>query len=125
MKPEDRRKLGRAGITADECREKYQRGEEKKLQGLIANYLGLRDDIYFETDRMDRKTSGAKGRPDFRICYRGKWIGIEAKVEGGKLSKEQSETLAKIRNAGGVAIVAFGLAAVQEALRAIDAEVAK
>ena len=110
-----------AGRTADECREIWQRGEEKKLQGLISNFLNMRD-IYFETDRMDRKTSGAKGRPDFRICYRGRWVAVECKAEGGQLSREQAATIERIRKAGGVCIVAFGLPAVQEALRAVDAQ---
>lgn len=105
--------------TAEETREMWARGEEKKLQSLIANFLNMRD-IYFEIDRMDRKTSGKVGRPDFRICYRGCWLAIECKAEGGKLSKEQAATLEKIRKNGGVAIVAFGLPAVQEALRNID-----
>ena len=121
MSPEDRAKFGKGGLTRDECRERWAKGEEKKLQGLIANFLDLRD-IYFETDRMDRKTTGACGRPDFRICYRGRWIAVECKAEGGKLSKAQKETLERIRKAGGVVIVAFGLPAVQQALRAVDQE---
>ena len=121
MSPADRRALGKLGMTAEEARERWAAGEEKKLQSLIANFLNLKE-IYFETDRMDRKTSGKVGRPDFRICYRGRWIGVECKAEGGTLSPEQKATLEKIRKNGGVAIVAFGLPAVQEALRAIDKE---
>lgn len=116
------RPLGIAGMTPDECRQKWERGEEAKLQGLVANFLNLRG-IYFETDRMDRKTSGKRGRPDFRICYRGRWVAVECKAEGGKLSHEQTQTLAAIRKSGGVAIVAFGLPAVQEALRELDEKI--
>lgn len=122
MSATDRRKFGKAGMTAAECREKFQRGEENKLQSLVANFLNLRG-IYFETDRMDRRTSGKKGRPDFRICYRGRWIAVECKADGGVLSPEQVTTLAAIRKSGGVAIVAFGLPAVQAALRELDAEI--
>jgi hypothetical protein len=122
MDPKDRAKFGKGGITATEAQETFRRGEEKKLQSLIANYLNLQE-IYFETDRMDRRTSGAKGRPDFRICYRGRWIAVECKAQGGHLSKEQASTLERIRQCGGIAIVAFGLDAVQQALRSIDSEI--
>jgi hypothetical protein len=122
MDPKDRAFLGKGGRTAAEAQQTFQSGEEKKLQSLIANYLNLQE-IYFETDRMDRKTSGAKGRPDFRICYRGRWIAVECKAQGGQLSKEQASTLDRIRQCGGVAIVAFGLDAVQQALRSIDSEI--
>ena len=119
MDPKDRAFLGKGGRTAAEAQQTFQSGEEKKLQSLIANFLNLRE-IYFETDRMDRRTSGAKGRPDFRICYRGLWLAVECKAQGCKLRPEQATTLERIRKAGGVTIVAFGLQAVQDALREID-----
>lgn len=121
MSPKDRPK-GVAGMLPGECRERWENGEEKGLQSLVANFLNLRE-IYFETDRMDRKTTGKKGRSDFRICYRGRWLSVECKAEGGSLSPEQVKTLEAVRKSGGVTIVAFGLPAVQEALRSIDREV--
>lgn len=119
MAPKDRASLGKSGITAAEAQAKFQAGEEKKLQGLIANYLGLHQ-IYFEVDRMDRRTSGKRGRPDFRLCYRGRFIGIECKAANGKLSPEQQKTLDEIKASGGLAIVAYSLADVQDALLAAD-----
>jgi len=120
MTPADRASLGKAGRTADECRTVWERGQEAQLQKIIANFLNLRE-IYFEVDRMDKRPR-SKGRPDFRVCYRGRWIGIECKADGGKLSTEQGQALAKIRANGGVTIVAFGLPTVIEALRQIDAQ---
>lgn len=110
---------GNSGRTAEECRERWESGEEKKLQSLIANFLNLKE-IYFETDRFGKRTGAAPGRPDFRVVYRGRFIGIEVKAEKGVLSKDQVKTLERIRKSGGVTIIAFGLPAVQEALRAID-----
>ena len=112
--------------TPEERRAKWEAGQEKELQKLISNWLSQQGDaVYVETDSFGRKTSGKAGRPDFRICYRGRWIGIEVKTEKGRLSPAQVETLEKIRKAGGIAIVAFGLDAVRDALRQIDGEVLK
>ena len=118
MSAEDRRKLGKAGMTPGECKEFWESGQEKALQKVIADWLNL-NSIYFETDQFGKRTRGNPGRPDFRICYRGKWIGIECKAEKGKLSPEQEKTIAKIRKSGGVVIVAFGLPTVIEELRKI------
>lgn len=121
MSAKQRGALRMAAMTADEAQERFQAGQEKELQKLISNFLNL-NEIYFETDRMDRKTSGAKGRPDFRICYRGRWLSVECKADKGRLSKEQTATLERIRKSGGIVIVAFGLEAVRRALREIDAQ---
>jgi len=119
MSEKDRKALGPGGRTASECRDRFQRGEEKKLQKVVADFLNLKE-IYFEVDRMDKRTSGKPGRPDFRICYRGRWLAVECKAEGGVLSPEQRDTLEKVRKSGGVAIVAFGLDDVRTALRDME-----
>ena len=64
---EERKKLGRAGITQAQAEAKYAAGEERRFQEAIAGWLDL-EGIYFEFDRMDKRTSGKKGRADFRIC---------------------------------------------------------
>jgi len=43
--------------------------------------------------------------PDFLICNRGGFIAIEAKAGKGKTTALQESHLAKIRDAGGIAIV--------------------
>lgn len=121
MSPKDRASLGPAGMTAEEAQKRFEAGQEKQLQNLITNYLNLHQ-IYFESDRMDRKTSGKVGRPDFRICYRGRWLAVECKAQGGKLTAAQADTLMTVRKAGGVAITAFSLTDLQTALRGIDQE---
>lgn len=100
----------------------FTAGEERKLQKLIANYLSLHE-IYFEQDRMDKRTRGKIGRPDFRICYRGRFLAIECKTENGKLSCEQAREMAKIRKNGGSAYLVLCLEDVQRILREIDAEI--
>ena len=53
------------------------------------------------------------GTPDLLVCYRGRFLALEVKVPGGKPTRLQSQTLAIIRSAGGVAEV---VTTVEEAL---------
>lgn len=48
---------------------------------------------------------GNSGVPDFLVCNRGGFIAIEAKAGKGKTTALQESHLAKIRAAGGIAIV--------------------
>jgi hypothetical protein len=43
------------------------------------------------------------GIPDFLVCYRGRFIGLEVKQPGKKPSKRQAYVMASIREAGGIA----------------------
>lgn len=46
------------------------------------------------------------GVPDILACVNGKFVGIEVKRSGGRLSELQKYNIDKIRAAGGVAFVA-------------------
>jgi len=48
---------------------------------------------------------GNSGVPDFLVCHQGNFLAIEAKAGKGKTTALQESHLAKIRAAGGVAIV--------------------
>ena len=48
---------------------------------------------------------GNSGVPDFLICHKGQFIGIEAKAGKGTTTALQEKHLADIRAAGGTAIV--------------------
>lgn len=48
---------------------------------------------------------GASGAPDFDVCYRGCFVGIETKAGSNKLAPLQYRRLALIHGAGGVALV--------------------
>jgi hypothetical protein len=106
---EETKRLGKAGMTA----------EEIKLQRLCMNWLLLHD-IYFEWDRVDKRTSWKKGRADFRICFKGRWISAECKATGEKLSPHQSEQAARLRRSGGIFLVVFSLEELIKALGEID-----
>jgi pantoate kinase len=48
---------------------------------------------------------GNSGVPDFLVCHQGEFIAIEAKAGKGKTTALQESHLAKIRTAGGTALV--------------------
>jgi hypothetical protein len=48
---------------------------------------------------------GSQGAPDFLVCLKGKFFGIETKAGKGKLTVLQEMNLQKIIDAGGVALV--------------------
>jgi pantoate kinase len=48
---------------------------------------------------------GNSGVPDFLACYQGNFVAIEAKAGKGKTTALQDSHLAKIRAAGGEAVV--------------------
>lgn len=48
---------------------------------------------------------GSSGAPDFLVCLRGRFIGIECKAKGGKPTALQERNLAAINEAGGTAYV--------------------
>jgi pantoate kinase len=48
---------------------------------------------------------GNSGTPDFLVCNKGKFIGIEAKAGNNKPTLLQEAAMEKIRQAGGTALV--------------------
>ena len=48
---------------------------------------------------------GVRGAPDFLVCHKGKFIGIEAKANGGVTTALQDMNLQKIRDAGGATLI--------------------
>ena len=48
---------------------------------------------------------GNAGVPDFLVCVRGRFVGIECKAEGNKPTALQLKNLADIESAGGLAFI--------------------
>lgn len=61
-----------------------------------------------------------KGIPDVILCYRGHFIAVEVKGIMGRVRPEQVIELSKIREAGGIGIIARHWDDVHDVLRAID-----
>jgi hypothetical protein len=60
------------------------------------------------------------GVPDVLACLRGRFVGIEVKRPGGRLSPRQIDELAAIVQAGGVALVADDVDQVIAALQRLE-----
>jgi hypothetical protein len=121
MPEEERRRLGRAGMTTQECDAKQVKEEERKMQAMIRQYLNLHE-IEYINPAMNRRSQLPPGWPDFTFCYRGVAIGVECKVDGKKAEPHQVDRHQGMRRNGWRIVVAYGLADIQEFMRGIDAE---
>lgn len=113
-------------ISGVDAQEKYLAGQERQLQSDIDNFLHhVRPPVHVSGDPFGCKTKlrrGDKGRADRTICYRGRWLSIEAKAGNRKQDSDQKRNQASVEAAGGRYIVARCLQDVQQVLRQIDAD---
>lgn len=99
MSAEDRKPLGKAGVTREEAEEKAAVKCEKDLHDLFTNWLRL-NDLHFIHSRMDRKPTIRAGWPDFTVI-RGELVCcIEFKAPGGKLRPEQVKVINELLTTG-------------------------
>jgi len=102
LSPEDREKINQH--TIEEIRPKWQDKSEKALQKQIYSWLNLHG-YFFVWSRMDKKTTGIPGTPDFVFPYKNYFVAVECKTETGKLSMEQSIAFSSIEKQGGLCYV--------------------
>ena len=75
---------------------------ERDLIIAIKVYLmSLGSDIFFWKEHGG--CYGTNGIPDIICCYKGRFLGLEAKLPNGKLTVLQRRALDKINAAGGIA----------------------
>lgn len=75
---------------------------ERDIVAAIKRYLAtLGEDVFFWKEHGG--PYGASGVPDIICCYRGRFLGLEAKLPGGRLTALQKQVLEKINRAGGIA----------------------
>ena len=104
MAPEQRKAM--QCPTQMEGDAKCARVEERKMHHMFEAWL-LRNDIMYRHDRMDRKTTCAKGWPDFQMLYNGLTCFVEFKVPGNTLEPEQEAIGLKLMQNGFSCLVAF------------------
>lgn len=98
IQPEDRGEL--KAPTQPEADAKFNLKREKELQENIARLLTQRNICFFR-QRMDRKTSGTIGWPDFTFAIRGLACAVECKSpHGGSLTQEQNSVLLELSRNG-------------------------
>ena len=75
---------------------------ERDIVAAIKRYLAsLGSDVFFFKEHGG--AYGTSGIPDIICCYKGRFLGLEAKLPGGKLTELQKRALDKINRAGGIA----------------------
>lgn len=75
---------------------------ERDLITKIKKYLSsLGSDIFFFKEHGG--PYGASGVPDIIACYKGRFLGLEAKLPQGRLTELQKRAIDKINGAGGIA----------------------
>jgi hypothetical protein len=90
---------------------------ERRVKNAVAAVLTARNAWYCYPATAGY---GRSGVPDFLVCYRGRFIGIECKAEGNTTTALQDREIAAIRAAKGDALVVCGLAKVTEVGRLLD-----
>lgn len=77
---------------------------EGKVKDIVKGVLKKMGAYYF------MPVQNGMGAPsvDFLCCISGKFLAIETKADGGHLTLRQQQTLAKMREAGAVALVVTG-----------------
>ena len=65
---------------------------------------------------------GTNGVPDIICCYKGRFLGLECKLPGGRLTKLQKRTIEKINRAGGVACRVESVEDVKRVIERVDLE---
>ena len=75
---------------------------ERDVVAAIKKYLAtLGGDIFFWKEHGG--PYGTSGIPDIICCYKGRFLGLEAKLPRGKLTELQKRALNRINAAGGIA----------------------
>ena len=75
---------------------------ERDIVAAIKRYLAtLGEDVFFWKEHGG--ALGTSGIPDIICCYKGRFLGLEAKLSGGKLTALQKRALERINRAGGLA----------------------
>ena len=75
---------------------------ERDLVSAIKRYLSsLGSDVFYFKEHGG--PYGASGIPDIIACYKGRFLGLEAKLPGGRLTELQKRAIDKINRAGGIA----------------------
>ena len=93
---------------------------EATLIQSIRRYLGTLPECFFWKEHGGQY--GTAGIPDIIVCFKGRFVGLEAKVGKNQPTKLQAATIDKIRQAGGVAAVVYSVEDVKAVMSEKEAE---
>ena len=94
---------------------------ERDIVTAIRKYLAsLGSDVFFWKEHGS--VYGTNGVPDIICCYKGRFLGLECKLPGGRLTKLQKRTIEKINRAGGFACRVESVEDVKRVIERVDLE---
>ena len=94
---------------------------ERDIVTAIKKYLALLgSDVFFWKEHGS--VYGTNGVPDIICCYKGRFLGLECKLPGGRLTKLQKRTIEKINRAGGVACRVESVEDVKRVIERVELE---
>ena len=94
---------------------------ERDIVTAIKRYLAsLGSDVFFWKEHGS--VYGTNGVPDIICCYKGRFLGLECKLPGGRLTKLQKRTIEKINRAGGIACRVENVEDAKRVIERVDLE---
>ena len=94
---------------------------ERDTVTAIRKYLAsLGSDVFFW--KGHGRMYGTNGVPDIICCYKGRFLGLECKLPGGRLTELQKRAIKKINRAGGVACRVESVEDVKRVIACVDLE---
>lgn len=94
---------------------------ERDIVAAIKRYLNtLGGDVFFWKEHGGAYSTA--GIPDIICCYKGRFLGLECKLPGGRLTELQKRAIDKINKAGGIARRVESVADVMELIQMVDRE---
>ena len=94
---------------------------EREIVAAIKKYLSsLGSDVFFWKEHGS--VYGTNGVPDIICCYKGRFLGLECKLPGGRLTELQKRAIEKINRAGGVACRVESVEDVKRVIARVDWE---
>ena len=91
---------------------------EATLIQSIRRYLGTLPECFFWKEHGGQY--GTAGIPDIIVCFKGRFVGLEAKVGKNLPTKLQAATIDKIRQAGGTASVVRSVDDVRQIIEGLE-----
>ena len=94
---------------------------ERDIVAAIKKYLAsLGSDVFFWKEHGG--PYGTSGIPDIICCYKGRFVGMECKLPGGRLTELQKRAISKINAAGGIARRVESVEDAKAIIRIVDDE---
>ena len=94
---------------------------ERDIVTAIRKYLAsLGSDVFFWKEHGS--VYGTNGVPDIICCYKGRFLGLECKLPGGRLTELQKRAIEQINRAGGVACRVESVEDVKRVIERVELE---